>query len=123
MVMKANKVLKRLAKIEALVSDVTARFSAGAPHVSGVLKDLKAAVARVKEAVSAHVALRTTKKKTTPARKKAAARKKAVKAPKAKTAKRAVRTKRAVKKRAAEQTAPAPAQLAEAAAQESTSSN
>src|SRR5579864_2491366 len=101
MVMKANKVLKRLAKIEALVSDVTQKFSASAPQVSGVLKDFKAAVARVKEAVSAHVSSRTAKKKALPARKKAAAKKaaakkKVLKASK-RTAKKAVRVKRAVK--------------------------
>ena len=116
--MKANKVLKRLAKIEALVSDVAQKFSAGAPQVSGVLKDLKAAVARVKDAVRAHASSRTAKKKAVPARKKAVAKKaapkkKSLKAPKAKAAKKAVRVKRAVKKAAAEQTAPIPVPQAE----------
>ena len=36
--MKANKALKRIAKIEALTSDVTRRLSKGAPHVTEVLK-------------------------------------------------------------------------------------
>ena len=49
--MKANKALKRLAKIEALISDVTERYSASAPHVRDVLQDAKAAVARAKEAM------------------------------------------------------------------------
>jgi len=42
--MKANKALKRLAKIETLMSDVAERFSASAPHLREALKDLKAAV-------------------------------------------------------------------------------
>lgn len=122
--MKANKVLKRLAKIEALVSDVAQKFSAGAPQVSGVLKDLKAAVARVKDAVSAHA----SKKKAVPARtkavsKKSTTKKKVVRAPKAKTAKKAVRVKRAVKKAAAVRTAPIPVQQAETAPQEMTQAN
>ena len=50
--MKANKALKRLAKIEALISNVTQRYSASAPAVRKVLRDAKAAVARAKEAVS-----------------------------------------------------------------------
>ena len=54
--MKANKALKRLAKIEALISDVTQRYSAGAPPVRKMLQEAKAAVTRAKEAVN----LRTT---------------------------------------------------------------
>ena len=50
--MKANKALKRLAKIEALMSDVTERYSASAPNVQEALQDAKAAVTRAKEAVS-----------------------------------------------------------------------
>ncbi len=50
--MKANKALKRLAKIEALMSGVTERYSASAPHLREVLQDAKAAVTRAKEAVS-----------------------------------------------------------------------
>jgi hypothetical protein len=84
MVMKANKALKRLAKIETLVSDVTRRVSASAPHLSDVLKDLKAAVARVKDAVSAHVSSGTAKKKAAPASKKKTAKKRVVKASKVK---------------------------------------
>ena len=49
--MKAKKALKRLAKIEALISDVTERYSS-APHIREVLQDAKAAVTRAKEAVS-----------------------------------------------------------------------
>ena len=50
--MKANKALKRLAKIEMLMSDVTERYSASAPHIREVLQDAKAAVTRAKEAHS-----------------------------------------------------------------------
>ena len=49
--MKTNKALKRLAKIEALISDMTERYSS-APHIREALQDAKAAVARAKEAVS-----------------------------------------------------------------------
>jgi hypothetical protein len=49
--MKANKALKRLAKIEALMSDVTGRYSASAPHIREVLQAAKTAVTRAKEAV------------------------------------------------------------------------
>ena len=51
--MKANKALKRLAKIEALMSVVTERYSASAPHIREVLQDAKAAVARARETVQA----------------------------------------------------------------------
>src|ERR1039458_5062431 len=49
--MKANKALKRLAKIEVLISVVTERYSS-APHIRETLQDAKAAVTRAKEAVS-----------------------------------------------------------------------
>ena len=122
-VMKANKALKRVGKIEALVSDVARRFSASAPHVSDVLKDLKAAVSRVKEAVSAEVSSRTAKKKAAPAAKKKTAKKKAAKASKVKTAKakapkKVARVKRAAKKSAAKRMAAAAVQSAEATVQE-----
>jgi hypothetical protein len=42
--MKANKALKRLTKIEAVMSDVTERHSASSPHIREVLQDAKAAV-------------------------------------------------------------------------------
>jgi hypothetical protein len=50
--MKANKALKRLNKIEALLSNVTERYSVSAPHIRDVLQDAKSAVTRAKEAVS-----------------------------------------------------------------------
>ncbi len=111
--MKANKALKRIAKIESLTSDVIRRLAKGAPHVSDLLKDLKAAVLRVKEAVSTQVSSGTAKKKAAPARKKGAKKtvakasraKAAKKAPKRKTVKKVARAKRAAA--AATQTASA----------------
>lgn len=50
--MKKQKALKRLAKIEALMSDLTERYSSSAGHVREALQDAKAAVTRAKEAVS-----------------------------------------------------------------------
>ena len=50
--MKTNKALKRLAKIEALMSAVTKRYSASTPHTRKALQDVKAAVTRAMEAVS-----------------------------------------------------------------------
>ena len=51
--MKANKALRRLAKIEELISDVTERYSTSASQIRNVLQDAKAAVVRAKEAVQA----------------------------------------------------------------------
>jgi hypothetical protein len=48
--MKANKARKRLAKIEALISDVAERYS-DAPHIREVLQAARAAVTRAKEVV------------------------------------------------------------------------
>ena len=86
--MKANKALKRIAKIESLTSDVMRRLTKGAPHVSDVLEDLKAAVIRVKDAVSEQISSHTAKKKAAPGKKKRAARKTAAKASKAKATKK-----------------------------------
>lgn len=52
-IMKANKALKRLAKIETLISDVTERYSGSASQIQDVLQDAKAAVVRAKEAIQA----------------------------------------------------------------------
>ena len=49
--MKAKKVLKRLAKIEALISDVTDRYSNCTAQIREALQDAKAAFTRVKKAV------------------------------------------------------------------------
>jgi hypothetical protein len=51
--MKSKKVLKRIAKIEALISEVAERSSQSAPHVRELLRDAKAAIIRAKEAVQA----------------------------------------------------------------------
>ncbi|MGA3019352.1 MAG: hypothetical protein ABSF62_19680 [Bryobacteraceae bacterium] len=58
--MKANKALKRLAKIEAWISDVAERYSI-APHIREVLQDAKSAVTRAKEAVSVQASSGTAK--------------------------------------------------------------
>ena len=59
--MKANKALKRLAKIEALMSDVTERYSASAPYIRQVLQDAKEAITQAKEAVSLQASTGTAK--------------------------------------------------------------
>lgn len=51
--MKTSKILKRIAKIEALISKVTERSSASAPNIRELLEDAKAAVVRAKKAVEA----------------------------------------------------------------------
>jgi DnaK suppressor protein len=115
--MKANKALKRLAKIEALMADMTERYSASAPHIREVLQDAKAAVGRAREAVSLQASSGTAKK-AAPARKKVAVKKAARKAPSTKTAKKGAPIKKAAKKPAAKKTAPVPVQAAtEATAQ------
>jgi hypothetical protein len=97
--MKANKALKRLNKIESIMSDVAKRFSAHTPDLGGAFDDLKATFRRVKEAVEAQASSLTAKKKasrsgTRKADKaraggtKAAAKKTGAKVPAAKTAKR-----------------------------------
>jgi hypothetical protein len=58
---KANKALKRLAKIEALISDVSERYSSGASHIREALQDAMAAFARVKAAVSSQASSGTAK--------------------------------------------------------------
>jgi hypothetical protein len=59
--MKVNKALKRLAKIEALISNVTERYSASAPHIREVLHDARAAVTRAREAMSLQASSATAK--------------------------------------------------------------
>lgn len=66
--MKANKALKRLTKIEALISDVTDRYSAGAHHIREALHEAKAAVARVKVAVRSQSTSKTAKAFKPPAK-------------------------------------------------------
>ncbi len=98
--MKANKALKRLAKIETLMSDVAERFSASAPHLREALKDLKAAALSVKEAVkvqtSAAALKKASHKKAARAGKKAVVKKAA--APQAKAAKKRAPLRKAARK-------------------------
>jgi hypothetical protein len=68
--MKANKALKRLTKIETLISDVTERYSAGAHHIKEALHEAKAAVARVKAAVRSQPSSGTAKTSKAPPKKK-----------------------------------------------------
>ena len=77
--MKANKALKRLAKIEALISDVTERYSKGAVEVRKALQDAKVAFARVKVAVSSQASSKPAKNPAAKT-KKAVAKKTAAKA-------------------------------------------
>lgn len=66
--MKAKKALKRLTKIEALMSDVTERFPNTSLQIQGALKDAKAAFARLKEAVSLQVSSETANDSKAPSR-------------------------------------------------------
>lgn len=68
--MKANKALKRLTKIEALISDVTERYSSGALHIREALHDAKDAVARVKAAVRSQATSGMAKPSKAPAKQK-----------------------------------------------------
>lgn len=108
--MKANKALKRLAKIEVLIADVAERYSSGASQVREALQDAVAAFARVKAAVSSQAAAGTAKKH--PAKKKAAS---------AKTAKRSAPVRKSAKKAARrdgpKKKAPAPVETLAAAAE------
>ena len=131
--MKANKALKRLSKIEALISDVTERYSASAPRMREMLQNAKTAVAQAKEAVSLRASSGTAKNlpvkrskppsKATPEPGKpkrkltAAGRSATVKAPTAKTGKKSTPLKKAaVKTTTATKKAPVPAQAATAPA-------
>jgi len=86
--MKANKALKRLTKIEALMSKVRDQYSASAPNLENVLQQATAAIARAKEAVSLQASSGTkaasakadrAAKKARPSHKKAAVKKAAKK--------------------------------------------
>jgi methionyl-tRNA synthetase len=91
--MKANKAIKRIDKIETLISDFTKRYAKGAVQVRAALQDAKAAFARLKEAASLHASATSAKKS----------------APK-KAAKKSALAKKAAKKTAVKKTAPAPLQ-------------
>jgi hypothetical protein len=119
--MKARKALKRLTKIETLLSDVTQRYAAGATHLREVLQAAKTAVAQAKLAVGlppvkAKQEPVKPKRKARTARKKAAVKKAAANAPTAKKTKKSAPIKKAVKKRAKKKTAPAPLRAATAVA-------
>ena len=62
--MKTKKALKRLAKIEALISDLAKRYSASMPNIREVLQDAKAAVTRAKKALSVQASSGTAKKRS-----------------------------------------------------------
>ena len=143
--MKANKALKRLAKIEAWMSDVTDRYLARSPGIRKVLQEAKAAVARAKEAVRLQTSSKTAKKaplppskaeasrrrraktkaaaakahraakQPTPPRKKAAVKKAAVNA---QIAKKSAPLRKVAKKTAAKKTVQVPVPTAEAVAHE-----
>ena len=85
--MKANKALKRLAKIEALISDVEERYSLDAVHTREAFRDARSAIARLKDAVSLQASSGTAKK-AAPAPKNAAVKKAAAKSSLAKAAKK-----------------------------------
>jgi hypothetical protein len=105
--MKANKALKRLAKIEALISDLTERFSKGAVQIREALQDAKAALAHVKKTIRAQASPENAKRASVK-RKKAAVQKAAAKTPTAKTGKKRAPIKKATKRAAAKKTTPAP---------------
>ena len=68
-VMKANKALKRLTKIEASLSNLIGRYKASDGSVQGLLSDAKATVLRAKKAVSLHASPRTKANASVKARK------------------------------------------------------
>jgi len=109
--MKAKKALKRLAKIEALISDLTERYSKGAVQIRDALKDAKAAFARVKKTIRSQVSSEEAKRAPVK-RKKAAVKKAAVKTPIAKMVKKRAPIKKATKRATAQRTAPAAVQTA-----------
>jgi hypothetical protein len=115
--MKANKALKRLAKIESLMSVVIERYSASAPHLRRVLQDAADAIARAKQAVKLQASSGTkaakahrAEKTTAPSQKKASVKKVAANARRAEATKKSTPVKKTAKKRAARKTAVVPAE-------------
>ena len=107
--MKAKKALKRLTKIESLMSAVTQRYSANAPHVRRALKDALDAITRAKQDVSVQASSGTkaaiekpgqAAKQAAPAQKNAGVKHMSAKARRAKPAR-----KKALKKTASKRTA------------------
>jgi hypothetical protein len=109
MAMKANKALKRLAKIEAWMSDVAERYSTSASHIAGVLQEAKAAVTRAKEAVGLQASSETEKKAQRVAKKAAHERSGVKKAAVRTTPEKAAKNRPSIKRAAAKKTAPASA--------------
>jgi hypothetical protein len=114
--MKAKKAVKRLAKIKALMADVTKRYSASAPHLREVLQYAEAAVTKAKEAVGLHATTRAKAgkaarpaKKARPVEKKATVKTVAMKSRVANSSRKSSPIKSARKKRPAQSTPPAPA--------------
>lgn len=111
--MKANKALKRLTKIKALMSDVSKRYSASAPTLRDVLQDAEDAVRRAKEAVGMQVSSSSGRqakatgsaKKAAPAKKKKAV-KKVVSASTVRTARKRNQPKKVAKKRSLKKAEP-----------------
>ena len=60
--MKAKKALKRLIKVEALLSDVLEQYAASEPRVRGLLDSAKASVVSAKKTMSLRASAGTAKK-------------------------------------------------------------
>jgi hypothetical protein len=95
--MKANKALKRLTKIEELLSDVKARYSVAAPDLRQAIQNAGSAIAQAKEIVSLQAAAKADRgaKKAAPARTKTAVKTEAANATKAESAKKRAPIKKA----------------------------
>jgi hypothetical protein len=106
--MKKNKALKRLRKVETMISDLAKRYVPEEPDVRELLQDAKAAVTRAKEAASVQASAATGSKHRTAGgkpdangRRESPGRKKAAEPKVQPAAKRAAsRTKTAAKKAA-----------------------
>ena len=64
--MKTSKVHKRLAKIEELITDLTAAYSKGAVHVRAALEGAKVAIDHLKASVSSQASPGAAKKSEAP---------------------------------------------------------
>ena len=91
--MKANKAVKRLGKIEALLADVAKGYAAAAPLLKAALENVKAAAVKAKEAVTAKPAKAAKKKGKSKVKKKAAVKRAEPKAAKVKPGKKKARKK------------------------------
>lgn len=121
--MKANKTLKRLVKIETLLSDVKARYSVKSSGLRQVLQDATAAIARVKEIVSSQIAVKADRgaRKAVPAKKKTTVKKTGAKGTASKSAKKNASRKKRAKKKAATMAAPSASHAVPEAASTSSS--